>query len=93
MVVGVLGWIVFGLIAGYVASTLANKRRERLTFDMCSGVWGALIGGWVFNVLASNGERGFSLWSLPVAGVGAVLTLSVWCASRRSVSRASTSRC
>lgn len=93
MFVGVLGWILFGLIAGYVASTLANRRREGLAFDMCLGVWGALIGGWIFNATGVAGVTGFSIWSLPVAVLGAVVVLAVWHAIRRSVLRASTSRC
>jgi hypothetical protein len=37
MFVGVLGWILFGLIAGYVASTLANSRRDGLQYLEPSG--------------------------------------------------------
>ena len=49
MVMGVIGWIVLGLIAGYIASTLVNKRGEGLAFDILLGIVGAVIGGWIFN--------------------------------------------
>ena len=88
MIAGAIGWIVLGLIVGYVASTLANRRREGLAFDIFLGVWGALIGGWIFNAAGATGVTGFSIWSLPVAAVGAVLALAVWHVIRRSVSRA-----
>ena len=88
MIAGAIGWIVSGLAAGYVASTLANRRREGLAFDIFLGVWGALIGGWIFNATGVAGVTGFSIWSLPVAAVGAVLVLAVWHAIRRSVLRA-----
>jgi uncharacterized membrane protein YeaQ/YmgE (transglycosylase-associated protein family) len=48
MVMGVIGWIVLGLIAGYIASTLVNKRGEGLPFDILLGIVGAVIGGWIF---------------------------------------------
>jgi uncharacterized membrane protein YeaQ/YmgE (transglycosylase-associated protein family) len=88
MIAGAIGWIVLGLIAGYVASTLANRRREGLAFNIFLGVWGALTGGWIFNAAGATGVTGFSIWSLPVAAVGAVFALGVWHAIRRSVLRA-----
>lgn len=88
MVIGVIGWIVLGLIAGYVASTLVNNRGEGLPFDILLGIVGAVIGGWIFTAIGAAGVTGFNLWSLLVAIVGAVVSLVVWHAVRRSISRA-----
>ena len=88
MVMGVLGWIVLGLIAGYIASTLVNKRGEGLAFDILLGIVGAVIGGWLFNAAGAAGVTGFNVWSLLVAVVGAVVLLVVWHTIRRSTSRA-----
>jgi len=88
MIPGAIGWIVLGLVAGYVASTLANRRREELAFNIFLGISGALIGGWVFNMAGATGVTGFSVWSLPVAAAGAVFALAVWHAIRRAVLRA-----
>jgi uncharacterized membrane protein YeaQ/YmgE (transglycosylase-associated protein family) len=88
MVMGVIGWIVLGLIAGYIASTLVNKRGEGLAFDILLGIVGAVIGGWIFNAAGANGATGLNLWSLLVAVVGAVVFLVVWHAIRRSASHA-----
>jgi uncharacterized membrane protein YeaQ/YmgE (transglycosylase-associated protein family) len=88
MVMGVIGWIMLGLIAGYIASTLVNKRGEGLPFDILLGIVGAVIGGWIFNAAGATGVTGFNLWNLLVAVVGAVVVLVVWHAIRRSVSRA-----
>ena len=88
MVMGVLGWIVLGLIAGYIASTLVNKRGEGLPFDILLGIVGAVIGGWLFNAAGATGMTGFNVWSLLVAVVGAVVLLVVWHAIRRSTSHA-----
>jgi uncharacterized membrane protein YeaQ/YmgE (transglycosylase-associated protein family) len=88
MVMGVIGWIVLGLIAGFIASKLVNKRGEGLPFDILLGIVGAVIGGWIFNAVGSAGVTGFNLWSLFVAVIGAVALLVVWHALRRSVSHA-----
>lgn len=45
MVMGVIGWIMFGLITG----TFVNKRGEGLAFDILLGIVGAVSGGWNFN--------------------------------------------
>ena len=88
MVMGVIGWIVLGLIAGFIASKLVNKRGEGLPFDILLGIVGAVIGGWIFTAAGVSGMTGFNLWSLLVAVVGAVVFLVVWHAIRRSVSHA-----
>ena len=84
MVTGVISWIVLGLIAGYIASTLVNNRGEGLPMDIVLGIAGAVIGGWLFNTFGASGATGFNLWSLLVAVVGAVVLLWVWHALRRS---------
>jgi uncharacterized membrane protein YeaQ/YmgE (transglycosylase-associated protein family) len=88
MVMGVIGWIVLGLIAGYIASTLVNKRGEGLPFDILLGIVGAVVGGWIFQAAGAAGVTGFNLWSLLVAVVGAVAFLVVWHAIRRSAAHA-----
>ena len=84
MVMGVLGWIVLGLIAGFIASKLVNNRGEGLPFDILLGIVGAVIGGWLFNAAGATGVTGFNVWSLLVAVVGAVVLLVVWHSIRRS---------
>jgi uncharacterized membrane protein YeaQ/YmgE (transglycosylase-associated protein family) len=83
MVMGVIGWIVLGLIAGFIASKLVNKRGEGLPFDILLGIVGAVVGGWIFNAAGTAGVTGFNVWSLMVAVVGAVIFLVVWHAIRR----------
>lgn len=92
MMTEAIGWIVFGLVAGYLANTLAIRRGEGLVFDMSLGAWGALIGGWIFNLRADPSVAGFRSSSLAIAAAGAIVTLSGWYAIRRSASRISTSR-
>lgn len=88
MFIDVLQWIVLGLLAGFLASKLVDKRGEGLVLDIVLGVFGAVIGGWIFRALGTAGATGFNLWSLLVAFVGAVVLLLIGHAVRRSFARA-----
>ncbi len=88
MAMGVMGWIVLGLIAGYIASKVVNRRGEGVLMDIVLGIAGSVVGGWVFNFFGDVGVTGFNVWSLLVAVVGAVILLWVGHAIRRSSSDA-----
>jgi len=89
MVMSVIAWIVLGLIAGFIASSLVNKRGEGMPFDILLGIVGAVIGGLLFNAMGEPGATGFNIWSLLVAVIGAVVFLVLWHAIRRAGSRSS----
>ncbi len=80
---GILLWIVFGAIAGWIAS-LITKSDTGLLLDIVVGIIGAIIGGWIMNALGSTGTTGFNLWSLLVAILGAVVLLVIVKAVRRA---------
>jgi uncharacterized membrane protein YeaQ/YmgE (transglycosylase-associated protein family) len=86
----VISWIVLGLVAGFLASTLVNKRGEGVFVDIVLGIIGALVGGWLFSLMGSTGAgvSGFNIWSLFVAVIGAVFSLVLWHALRGSGARA-----
>ena len=88
MITSLIGWIVLGLIAGYVASRLVNKRGEGMVLDIVLGIVGALIGGWIFHAFGSAGVTGFNFWSLFVAIIGASVLLILWHMIRGTASRA-----
>ena len=78
MVMGFVGWIVLGLIAGFIASKIVNKRGEGVLMDIVLGIVGALVGGFIFSTLGSSGVTGFNLYSMIVAVIGAVVVLLVY---------------
>ena len=82
MIMTVIGWIVLGLIAGFLASMVVKKRGEGPVHDIVLGMIGAVVGGWLFRTLGSDGATGFNFWSLLVAFVGAVAVLFAWYAIR-----------
>lgn len=72
----ILGWIILGGIAGWIASALTGSRGGCL-MDVVMGIVGALLGGLVFSLLGGAGVSGLNLWSLFVAVVGAVILILV----------------
>lgn len=79
----ILLWIIFGAIAGWIASMI-TKTNNSLLMDIIIGIVGAVIGGWIMNSLGSAGTTGFNLWSLIVAILGAVVLLVIVKAVRRA---------
>jgi len=74
----VLGWIFFGLIAGFIASKIVNKRGEGCFLNIALGLAGALVGGTLFSLLGTPIFWHFSLKSMFVAILGAVIVLFLY---------------
>ena len=73
---GIIAWLVLGLIAGFIASKLVNKTGEGLVMDIVLGIVGAFVGGFVFtHFFGAAGVTGLNIPSLFVAVVGAVIVL------------------
>lgn len=78
-----LAWVVLGLIAGFIASKLVNRRGEGFLLDILLGVVGAFAGGWLFHIFGAPGVSGLNLYSLLVAVMGSVVLLALYHAVRR----------
>ena len=81
----IIGWIILGLIAGFIASKIVNKQGEGFFLDIILGIVGALVGGWLFELIGKTGVTGFNLYSMFVAIIGAIVVLVVYHAVRRVV--------
>jgi uncharacterized membrane protein YeaQ/YmgE (transglycosylase-associated protein family) len=71
----ILGWIVLGLISGFIASKIVNKSGEGVVLDIILGVVGAIVGGYLFTLFGASGVTGVDIYSMFVAVVGAVVVL------------------
>lgn len=71
----ILGWIIFGLITGFVASKVVNDRGEGCFLNIALGLVGALVGGFLFRALTNFDAFRFNLVSMFVAIIGAVIVL------------------
>lgn len=81
---GIIAWIILGALAGWIASKIAGTDAEQgWLANIVVGIIGALIGGFVFDLLGGSGVTGFNLWSLLVAVLGALILLSILKAFRK----------
>jgi len=74
----ILGWIILGLIAGFIASKIVNKQGEGFILDIVLGIVGAIVGGFIFTQLGATGITGFNIWSMLVAIIGAIIVLVLY---------------
>ena len=74
----IIGWIVLGLIAGFVASKIVNKQGEGVILDIILGIIGAIVGGFLFIQFGASSVTGFNLYSMLVAIVGAIMVLLIY---------------
>jgi uncharacterized membrane protein YeaQ/YmgE (transglycosylase-associated protein family) len=74
----ILAWIVLGLIAGFIASKIYVGTGQGILMDIVLGIVGAVVGGYLFDMLGSTGVAGFNIWSMLVAIIGAVLVLWIY---------------
>jgi len=74
---GILSWIVVGLIAGWLAGLVMRGGGYGLLGDIIVGVVGGLLGGWIATSFMHIGAtmNGINLESILVAFVGAVILL------------------
>ena len=75
----ILAWIVLGLVAGAIAKALMPGRDPGgIIITMLIGIVGAFLGGLLGNMITGAGLNGFSLWSIVLAVVGAMLLLWIY---------------
>jgi uncharacterized membrane protein YeaQ/YmgE (transglycosylase-associated protein family) len=75
---GIISWLILGLIAGFIGSKLVNKRGDGLILDIVLGIVGAFVGGFIFHLLGFAGVSGLNLWSMLVAVIGAAVVLVIY---------------
>ena len=74
---GVIGWIVVGLLAGGLGRMATGSEKRGCLGTMVIGILGGVIGGALFNAAGGKGITDFGLWSILVAFVGACALLFV----------------
>lgn len=76
---GILSWILLGLVAGAIAKAIHPGRDPQgCIITMLIGIVGAVVGGWIATMLGWGTVNGFNLYSILVAVAGAVLALALW---------------
>ncbi|EAY3774233.1 GlsB/YeaQ/YmgE family stress response membrane protein [Salmonella enterica] len=82
---GIIAWIIFGLIAGVIAKLLMPGRDGGGFILTCIlGIVGAVVSGWLATMFGIGGSiSGFNLHSFLVAVVGAIVVLVIFRLLRR----------
>ncbi len=83
MLLGIIGWIVLGLLAGFIGSRLVNLRGDDPRLGMVVGGAGGLVGGGLYSLFSGSPVVAFNLASLLVAALGAAAALAAWHGWRR----------
>jgi uncharacterized membrane protein YeaQ/YmgE (transglycosylase-associated protein family) len=75
----ILGWLLLGLIAGFLASVVMKGGGYGVVGDVIVGVLGAFIGGFLFSVLTGNPNPvdDFDIGSIFVAFIGACVLIAI----------------
>ena len=74
----IIGWLILGLIAGFIASKIVNKSGEGLLLDIILGIVGAVVGGFLFSFFGAAPVTGLNIYSMAVAVIGAIVVLLVY---------------
>ncbi|MDP9426458.1 MAG: GlsB/YeaQ/YmgE family stress response membrane protein [Actinomycetota bacterium] len=81
---GLISWVVVGLIAGLLAKwVVPGPDPGGIIVTALIGMAGASVGGFVVGILGGSGATGFNIWSVLVATLGAVILLYVYRALTR----------
>ncbi len=76
VIFGLIGFLIIGLLAGFIANAVMKRRSNALLLDMGLGVAGAFVGGWILGIL------GFGVWGFPAslitATIGAIIILKLF---------------
>jgi uncharacterized membrane protein YeaQ/YmgE (transglycosylase-associated protein family) len=75
----IIGWIILGLIAGWIASKIVGGQGQGIFLDIALGIVGALVGGFLYSALLGGpGVTGLNIGSIIVAIIGAIIVLWVY---------------
>lgn len=70
---GLISWIIFGALVGWVASILMHSRRRGLIRNIIIGLIGSVIGGWIATLFNIGSVGSFTFESFLTALAGAII--------------------
>ena len=87
MATGLACWIVVGLLASFIAGSVARSRRGDPSVILLLGVLGSVAGGLLFGSFTAAGVSVFDTRGLLAAAAGAVAALTIWRGVRDHIAR------
>lgn len=74
---GILSWIIIGLIAGWLAGVIMKEGGYGILTNIVLGIVGALLGGFLAGAIFGISVTGFNLVTLVVALIGAIIVVAI----------------
>ena len=72
----IIGWIILGLIAGFISSKIVGGEGQGFLLNIALGIVGALVGGFLYSmILGGPGVTGVNIGSIIVSIIGAIIVL------------------
>ena len=88
MILGIVGWVVVGLLVGFITSKLIDLHGDDPLIGTAVACGGAVVAATLYTLISGAGVSSFNLWSLMFAATGAIAGIVTWHIIRaRSVSR------
>src|SRR4051812_46087647 len=78
MLLGIIGWIVVGLVVGFVASKVVNLRGDDPLPGIGVAAAVAVVSGALYSIISGNGVTAWNPWGLLFAVLGAGAGAAVW---------------
>lgn len=76
---GIITWIIFGLIAGIAAKfIMPGKDGGGIIITCLLGIIGAVVGGWISTLLGLGAVDGFNIGSFVIAIIGSLVVLFIY---------------
>ncbi|HYF10515.1 MAG TPA: GlsB/YeaQ/YmgE family stress response membrane protein [Candidatus Paceibacterota bacterium] len=75
---GILLWIIFGGLVGWVASLIMKTDPQQgIMLNVIVGIVGAVLGGWLMSFFGQGDVSGFNIYSFLVALLGACVLIGI----------------
>jgi uncharacterized membrane protein YeaQ/YmgE (transglycosylase-associated protein family) len=78
MFLGTMGWILLGLIVGFIASKSLNLGDDDPKMGIAVAGGAGLVGGWLYSLFSGAEVTGYNGHSLLFAGLAAIAALIAW---------------
>jgi uncharacterized membrane protein YeaQ/YmgE (transglycosylase-associated protein family) len=75
---GIISWIILGLIAGFIGSKIVNEQSQGFWLNIALGIVGAIVGGFLFDLFGATGITGLNVYSMIVATAGSIVVLLIY---------------
>ena len=78
MLFGIIGWLLMGVVVGFMASKIVNLRGDDPRLGIALAAAAGVVGGWLYSLFSGAPVTAFNFWSLLWAALAAAAAVVVW---------------